>query len=458
VTASYDAAVTTDKNRKYWVHTDSHDAVVSNKASVRKRVRERARYEVANNSYAKGMVETQANDIIGKGPKLQIITGNEELDTDIEAAWSEYAKSIKLASKLRTMLKAKLCDGEAFAQKFTNTAISPVSLDIRLLEGDQISSAYDMNADGFVEGIRFDDNGMPSDYYVLDGHPGGMYAKYGGHTVPAEYMIHWFRTDRAGQVRGISEMMPALQLFVQLRAYTVAVLSAAELAAAFTLMMKTDKSFGELAHDFTGTDSDDPDGDDFNLLEIVHGMMTQLPANWETQQLKAEQPTSTYESFKHELINEAARCMNMPYNIAAGNSSSYNYASGRLDHQTYFKHIEVVQEDCEVVVLDSIFADWLNEWRLVTVPDGLEQRGWRHQWMWEGHEHVDPAKEANAQSTKLGALTASLKREWAKQGLDWETEVRQIAKERGLLNELGISIPSGNKAADVEDDNDDDKE
>jgi hypothetical protein len=30
-----------------------------------------------------------------------------------------------------------------------------------------------------------------------------------------------------------------------------------------------------------------------------------------------------------------------PFNVAAGNSSGYNYASGRLDHQTYFKAIRV---------------------------------------------------------------------------------------------------------------------
>ncbi len=33
----------------------------------------------------------------------------------------------------------------------------------------------------------------------------------------------------------------------------------------------------------------------------------------------------------------------MPYNVATGNSSCYNYASGRLDHQTRFKSIRVDQ-------------------------------------------------------------------------------------------------------------------
>jgi hypothetical protein len=38
----------------------------------------------------------------------------------------------------------------------------------------------------------------------------------------------------------------------------------------------------------------------------------------------------------------------MPFNVAAGNSSGYNYASGRLDHQTYFKAIRVEQAQLEV--------------------------------------------------------------------------------------------------------------
>ena len=38
--------------------------------------------------------------------------------------------------------------------------------------------------------------------------------------------------------------------------------------------------------------------------------------------------------------------------ISAGNSSGYNYASGRLDHQTYFKSIRVEQEHLACVVLD----------------------------------------------------------------------------------------------------------
>jgi len=34
----------------------------------------RARYEVANNAYARGIVLTLANDVIGTGPRLQMLS------------------------------------------------------------------------------------------------------------------------------------------------------------------------------------------------------------------------------------------------------------------------------------------------------------------------------------------------------------------------------------------------
>ena len=58
---------------------------------------------------------------------------------------------------------------------------------------------------------------------------------------------------------------------------------------------------------------------------------------------------------------------------------------------------------------------------------------------WDGHEHVDPSKEATAQEKRLANNTTSLASEYAKQGKDWETELRQIAKERKLMEELGIT-------------------
>jgi capsid protein len=58
--------------------------------------------------------------------------------------------------------------------------------------------------------------------------------------------------------------------------------------------------------------------------------------------------------------------------------------------------------------------------------------------MWDGAEHVDPMREAKAQATRLNSLTTTLAPEYAKQGKDWEVELRQAAQERKLLITLGL--------------------
>ena len=223
----------------------------------------------------------------------------------------------------------------------------------------------------------------------------------------------------------VPDVTPALPLFGQLRAYTLAVLSAAETAADFAAVVYTDMQPEDGSNDF----------EPFDSLEIERRMMTTLPAGWKMGQFEATQPNTTYEMFKREILNEIARCLNMPYNVAAGNSSAYNYASGRLDHQTYFKAIRVEQAHLEATVLDRVLSAWLDEAVLIPglLPDGLGPFAEApHQFFFDGHEHVDPLKESSAQALRLANHTTTYADEYARRGLDWETQLRQRAKELGV--------------------------
>ena len=94
-------------------------------------------------------------------------------------------------------------------------------------------------------------------------------------------------------------------------------------------------------------------------------------------------------------------------------------------------------------MLDRLLAAWLDEAVLIEefLPPALRtlDADFSHQWFWDGREHVDPAKEANAQATRLTSHTTTLANEYAKQGRDWEAELRQRAKEIELMEELGLT-------------------
>ena len=439
VRARYDAAVTTDDNRRHWANADGLSPNASNSAAVRRILRNRARYETANNSYARGIVLTLAHDVVGTGPRLQMLTGNSEANRRIEQAFMLWARSVHLAEKLRTMRMARATDGESFAILTNNPRLNTeVQLDLRLVEADQVTTPdLDQLSTIAVDGIVFDSAGNPVEYHVLRTHPGdGFYSARSDYDrIPADAVLHWFRADRPGQTRGIPDIMPALPLFAQLRRFTLAVLAAAETAADFAGILYTDAPANGEA------DAAEP----FEPIELEKRALVTMPGGWKMAQMQAEQPSTTYGEFKHELLNEIARCLNMPFNVAAGNSSGYNYASGRLDHQTYYKAIRVEQSHLERTVLDRILAAWLDEAALLPglLPNGLGPFAqWPHQWFWDGHEHVDPAKEANAQATRLASHTTTLADEYAKRGQDWETQLRQRAKEIALMSELGLATES----------------
>jgi len=447
VRARYDAAQTTAENVKHWAMADALSADSAACPDVRRKLRQRSRYEVANNSYAKGIVLTIANDCIGTGPRLQLLSEDAETNRRVEAAFAEWSEAVNLAEKLRTMRLAKATDGESFAILTANPMIdSPVMLDVHLVEADRVASPTMalLPPVGDIDGIMLDAWGNPQTYTILRQHPGDLAMwKTQYDMVPAEAVVHWFRADRPGQHRGIPEITPALPLFAQLRRYTLAVIAAAETAADFAAVLFTDAPANGEAQALEPMD----------VVELEKRMATVLPDGWRLGQVEAQQPATGYAEFKREILNEIARCLNLPYNIAACNSSGYNYASGRLDHQTYFKSIRVEQAHLAEAVLDRIFAAWIDEAMLTSELSSLRtMRSVPHQWFFDGTEHVDPAKEANAQATRLTSNTTTLAIEYARQGRDWETELRQRAKEQSLMAELGLTTsPTAPESTEDED-------
>ena len=57
IRASYDVARTTDENENLWKYVDALSAADANSPTVRRTIRNRARYETANNSYAEPLAE-----------------------------------------------------------------------------------------------------------------------------------------------------------------------------------------------------------------------------------------------------------------------------------------------------------------------------------------------------------------------------------------------------------------
>jgi lambda family phage portal protein len=438
VRAKYDAAQTNDLNRNHWSRADHLSADASLQPHVRQTLRNRARYELRNNSYAAGIASTWSNDLVGTGPRLQLDLGPDvsaEAVRTIEIAIADWADAIDLARKLRIAKTSKISDGEVFGLVTNNRRLQGVQLDIKLIEADQVMSPMGLLTVNDVDGLRFDDDGNVTGYWVSKRHPGSLAAGYAldGNWVDAVNVCHWFHATRPGQHRGVPEITPALELFALLRRYTLAVVTAAETAASFAAILKT-----TMPADGSGAASLET----LETMPIVRGMAISAPDGWEPVQMKAEHPTSSHDAFVRRLLNEIARCLDMPYIVAAMDSSTANYSSMRGDYLVYRKRIAVERSDMERTFLDPLLYSWLDEAVVAGVlPRGLPPfAAWNWTWVWDGFEHVDPLKEADADAAMVTNNMASLAEVCSKRGKDWRVVVRQRAAEKAMERELGIEV------------------
>ena len=436
--AKYDAAERGDDVR-HWANADAFAADAALSPNVRRTLRNRARYERANNSFLAGISSTLSFDLVGTGPRLQLNSGDVETDRQVERLFFDWTWAVDLAGKLRTMREALVVDGESFALMINNPRLSGVQLDIRLVEAEMVATPTELMSTTItpegntVDGIEFDSIGNVIAYQVLNFHPGSNYRinNLQFQRVPAAQMVHWFRAQRAGQHRGVPDVAPALKLFGQLRRYTEAVIAAAETAADFAAFLHSNSPAAEV-DEVTA----------FAEMPIEKRSMVTLPEGWDISQLKAEQPTTQYPAFVRQILGEIGRCLNLPFNVAALDSSQYNYASGRMDHQIYGMTQRVDRDTLERVMLDRVLAAWVNEASLAGfLPEGLPPFSeWDWSWQWDGKDHVDPAKEANAAETRLRTHTTTLASEYAKAGKRWDVELRQRAAEIALQKELGLFV------------------
>ena len=309
-----------------------------------------------------------------------------------------------------------------------------------------------------MDGIRFDDYGNPFSYHVLRVHPGfWSYATgYVGFpweydVWPAYFVMHWFRSDRPGQHRGIPEIAPALPLFAYRRRFALAVIQAAESAANQALFMHT-----PLVAEENG-DKAAPDGTPGDLIPLVRNMIATLPDGYDITQLHPEEPATTYEMFDRCIVREIGRCLKAPYQKISGDSSASNFSASNHDHLDWWRGIDETREDLECGPLDRTLAAWLFEARDIRlggvgdfgaayIPPNVRQVLAKaltgnacdlpvHKWGWQRREWPNPQQEAAADEKNLQMCTDSLSNICSRKGHDYRKVVAANAKALGMTVE-----------------------
>lgn len=431
VRAKLDAAQTNSSNANHWAAADAFSARAAYSPAVRFILRKRSRYEAGSNSWYAGMLRTAANHIAGRGPRLQVLTADPAVNARIEKAWQQWARSINLAEKLRVIVETYWRDGEVFVLRRHRPRFGAIDLDLMLLEADQIGSPWvGAGSDPTVEdGIRVDQFCVPVEYHIYDRHPGdnAPSSPQKGDWYTAANVLHLFRPDRPGQVRGIPRATPSLPLYPVFRRHTLATLFAAESAANQAMFMKTTSA--------AIVPAAAPEGSDFASIEYARNMLNFLPEGWEPFQMRPEHPTTNHEMFQRQTLMEASRCCSMVYALACGTGKDSNLSSLRGDIKNVWQpEVEAEQDRLDLTIMEPVWR-WFMEEAVVTpgILDGAPLiSSIDHRWVWPPLPNLDELDSANSAITRMAGGLSARSQELLLLGVDAESNDVRAAADLGM--------------------------
>lgn len=450
----YDAATTSEENSRHWVNARELSVLQANTPERRKKLRIRAQYEVDNNCYLGGMVNTVTKDLTGyTAPKLQVTTPDSSLNSAVEVAWNRWARcrTVNLPHSLTLLDRHRRIEGAGFLmvkdddQTYTDTGYSlcPYVIgDARVTDPDYFNADYLKSDYPFYndDGVVIDrSTGRPIHYKVIQDEQYLIGSKVS--TVDAAYMLQWFIPKRSGQNRGISEIQAALPVSAQLRRYILATLMSAELAASISGVLSTTNPPGEGPAKIA----------DYSSVELVRGMLLSLPDGWSASQFRPEQPIQAFDMFVDKLLCEMGRVLDVPRGIMTGDWSPYNYSSARLAYQDYDDRIKFEREQLIVRILDVLFQMFMKEFWLrnsdLLIRSNRQYEFWiEHSWQFTRRPSIDPQKDAAASTERMANGTSNLIIECAELGQDWEEVLNgqkiilEKKKELGLTNTVEPAI------------------
>lgn len=398
-------------------------------------LRTRSIYEAANNPQVEGVIESHTIDLVGTdGPTLQVTSSRETYNSKLEKAVQKWWASpdingqLSMAEIIRLWVRQLWTCGELLSQIVTHDE-SPITakVGLQVLDPRRLITPYSQAGDPAVTlGVRRTRRGKPTQYYISQPTMVGSFELETGDAVPvpADLILHGFKTVEAGQVRGFPWLASSLPAIADLRDYDAQVLDAARQAADQAVFLYTDHPESNYLQVNEQTD-------------FERRTVTTMPPGWKPYGFQPTQPSTLYIDYRNERLRDLGRPVNMPLMMVRLDSSKHNYSSARYDGQLYLRGLAAIQAWVSVRFLNRLVNEIARELELA---GELPRRpaDVKYVWIWPKQPHVDPKKEADAETARLANGTLTYQDACAANNQDWQTVIEQRRVANEALKKAGL--------------------
>lgn len=388
---------------------------------------------VRNFGFAREQVNAMEIYSVGDGIFPQPATGDAEWNEKALKLWKTvFAESPELSGRFsfakltRLVCRALDTDGEIF---FIKTHAGFGLPRLQVFEAHRISN--ETNAKELLfDGIRFDASGRPKGYrLVLDS---GEIRE-----VEAEKVIHVFIAERVSDAHGVPQLQHSINSLADSKDLLAIEKKGVKQINELTFAITSDKNdLGATSGDFVFGETAGG-GTDPEAIKRAYGggKVAKLVPGEKIERINTDRPSATFSGFLDYTFRDAS-LGNVPYEFVA-DSSKIGGAGVRL---VVGRAARVFSRRQEEIIETFLFPVWrfFIGWAITSKKLPPIENCFDCEWACPRSVTVDAGREAANDRADVEAGLISKRDLFALRGMNYETEIRQIAKERELEKRLNL--------------------
>ncbi len=388
----------------------------------RKKAVAMARQRVEENPLFQTIVRARVDNIVGRGLRLMMRTGDAAWDVEVENWWALEKDRMDVAGlntwgQLCRMWQARRdVDGDVGVAMLDQAYEGRPLSYVQTFEAEQITKNDKDPAND--HGIDFDEFGMPSKYYVV-GDPTDT--KAAAKSYPRENFVLYKNdnTFRVNRPRGVSLFLQSFALGQDhadiMDGITQLVKNASFVGLKFKMEAAEDGNpFGAAGGETTGEN-----GVDYTKVKLLPGTNVVLGEGEDVDVLESKNPTAEVTAFEKKLVSRIALPFGLTYELLTGDYSAVNDRTMRVMLKQFEKLIRP-EQDALGIVCSKIFRWALSravKAGVLTLPKGLDT-WFNHRWGAPGFPYINILQEAQAQALLLENKLTSRTKILSEQGDD----------------------------------------
>lgn len=426
-------------------HRTSTDANAANGPALTS-LRNLSRDLRRNNGWAANGIRVIVRNTIGWGILPKPAKDNRRRSEKALATWTAWAEStacdydgrLNFRGIQRLAMETIVESGEVLIVRQPAAASDGLAIPMRLqvLEPDYLDHHRNgvIGADGgpIIDGVEFDKRGKRVAYWLFATHPGASRlatARFESVRVPADRVLHVYRVDRPGQVRGVPWLASAIARLRDLDDYEDAELMQAKIAACFAAFV-TDLDGSAPSLGAPGTDANN------NPIESLEpGHIAYLKPGQSVTM--ATPPRAQDGAFSVRNLRRIAASLPVPYEELTGDYSQVNFSSARMSRLAHWGSVGEWREHMIIPQLCNGVWCWAMELASTLYGWPVEPTA---EWAAPPMPILEPDKEGLAYQRllRIGAMTwPQMIREL---GYDPVSQLEEIKQTNEAFDEAGVVL------------------